>query len=292
MNERSLARIYTLMAAFFWGTSFVVIRWGLLYLPAAEFLFLRFLIATVIMLVIIIVSGRFWEFYKLLCNSSIVFAALLNALGYVLQFLGQQFTIATNASLLINTSAVFVAIFAHFILDEKLTKLRGMAILISLLGTVLLITNLSFSSLMTQYFLGDMLCLLAGLIWSLYIVYTKKITNLHADDLSLLTVWFFYTTIFSLPLIIFQGFKSPSINGWLAILYTSFLCTIIPFLLWFNGLKILEAVTSSIYFLMEVLISAILELMIFGLSLSLVKIIGALMMCLGMILTDISYKST
>jgi len=291
VEKRLIARVYTLTAAVIWGTSFVVIRWGLAFVPAMQFLFLRFLIASMIMLVGLITTGRLYEVKKLLGEEVIIFAALLNALGYIFQFLGQQYTIATNASLLVNTSAIFVAIFAHFMLKEKLNLIRGVAVLIALIGTFMLITNLSLSTILTKYFLGDILCLLSGASWGLYIVYTKKIAMTKVDDYSLMAVWFVYTTIFVFPLVLLQGFRPLGLSGWLAILYTSILCTIIGFLLWFNGLKILEAVTSSIYFLLEVVISACLEFLIFGLSLTFIKIVGALMICIGVILTDISYRS-
>ena len=279
----------TLMAAFIWGTSFVVIRWGLLFISPMKFVFLRFLIA----FITFILLSKFYfnerNLCKILFDRLILIAGIFNALGYIFQFLGQAYTYATNASLLVNLSGVFVAIIAHFLLNEKLTMFRAGAISLAFIGTIMLITELSPTTLFQRTFIGDLICLLSGLSWAFYIVLSKKVAYKKINEISLLAVWFFYVVTFSAPFALLEKTSNISFQAFIAVLYTSIFCTAIAFLLWFKGLKILEAVTSSVYFLIEIIISAIFEAIIFGLYFSTIKIVGAILICLGIILIDISY---
>jgi len=289
--NRTVGRALTLTAAGFWGTSFVIIRWGLIYLPAMEFLFFRFFLSFIIIFVIIFINDSFDGFREAMFSKEIMLAGILNSLGYTFQFLGQQYTKATNASILINLSGVFVAIIAHYYLKEKLNYIGAAGIIIAFFGASLLITKGELINIFTYNLIGDLLCLLSGLSWALYIVKSKEITVKGFTDEQLLAIWFLYVTIFSFPLMLLQGFKAINISGWIAITYTSLTCTILAFLFWYKGLKILEATTSSIYFIIEIAISAILESIIFGLNFTSLEIIGAVFAVSGVFLTDFSFSS-
>ncbi len=289
--DRTMGRVLTLSAAIFWGTSFVVIRWGLIYLPAMEFLFMRFSLSMFILLFIMVFNNNIVGFKKKLFSREIIIAGILNSLGYIFQFLGQQYTRATNASILINLSAVFVAIIAHFYLKEKLNWIGFLGVVSAFAGAFLLITKGQFINIFTYYFLGDFLCLLSGLSWAMYIVKSKEISLKDFDDTQLLAAWFFYVSIFTLPLMIVQGIKEISINGLIAVIYTAIICTVLGFAFWYKGLKKLEATTSAIYFVIEIAISAILESIIFGLYLTPLEIIGALIAVTGVLITDYSFST-
>jgi len=244
----------------------------------------------VLILLILLLNDNLKGLSDVLTSRGVIVAAILNALGYISQFIGQQYTRATNASLLINLSAIFVAIFAHFYLKEKLSKMGSFGVLLAIIGAGLLITRGSISDLFTEHFLGDLFCLAAGVFWAMYIIESKKITGENFDDMHLLAAWFFYLTLISAPLAILQGIKRCGYEALFAILYTAIFCTILGFLLWYRGLKVLEATTSSIYFLLEVIVSAALEALIFGLTLSIMEIIGAIMAMTGVVVTDISFS--
>lgn len=289
-SNRIVGRALTLTAAGFWGTSFVIIRWGLIYLPAMEFLFLRFSLSFLIIFAVMFITSGLGEFKKAIFSREITLAGILNSLGYALQFMGQQYTKATNASLLINLSGVFVAIIAHYYLEEKLNQISVVGITIAFIGAFLLITKGELIDIFTHSFIGDLLCLLSGLSWALYIVKSKEIATRDFKDEQLLAIWFLHVTVFSFPFMLLQGYKPVTVSGWIAIAYTSIICTILAFQFWFKGLKILEATTSSIYFIIEVAISAVLESIIFGLSLNYPEIIGAISLILGVLLTDFSFS--
>ena len=54
MNQTNKAIIYTVLAGVLWGSSFPVIKIGLMYIDPFKFVFLRFLLASVIMFLILL----------------------------------------------------------------------------------------------------------------------------------------------------------------------------------------------------------------------------------------------
>lgn len=263
---------------------------GLQYLDPIFFVFTRFTLSTLFLLLLIPLRGNFNSFIKMISDRFLIFVSMLNAIGYILQFIGQDYTYATNAALLINTSPVFTALTAHFVVKEKLTKSRLTAIFLSIFGVYYLITNGNMLIEPSPRVIGDLLCLLAGFSWGTYVTFSKKLTWDERDEISLLAVWFLYTALLSSPLLLFSRSSEINIVSVSVILYTVFICTITPFFLWYQALKTMGATSSSVYFLLEVIVSAIIETLFIQSIISTSLIIGGLLTALGVYLTDKLYS--
>ncbi len=289
--RRRFARGLILLSGVFWGTSFPVIRLGLIYFGSFIFLFLRFLIAVVLLVPLLYFWGK-RGFLELLRDRFVVFTGVLNALGYLFQFIGQNYTYASNAALFINTSPIFTAISAHYVLRERLTVKRILAIVLAFVGAFIIIVD-SYGRSFTLSVLGDFLCLLSGLSWGIYITYSKKIAD-RGDQLMLVASWFVITAVFTFPFAVYDVFLGNYEFNLLSvsiIVYTSVVCTVLAFLSWFKGLSVLEASTSSVYFMVEILISMVLEYLMFGTVFTLFMLLGAGLVILGVYLTDRFYES-
>ncbi|MGQ4892878.1 MAG: EamA family transporter [Candidatus Njordarchaeia archaeon] len=104
MKETDKARLFLLTTTILWGTSFPVIRFGLMYIPPLYFVFLRFLISFVVTFLLLIPLHKLDAFISVLKNKFVALTGLLNGLAFILQFVGQKYTFATNASLLLTYS--------------------------------------------------------------------------------------------------------------------------------------------------------------------------------------------
>lgn len=287
--SRRAARIKVITSATLWGSSFPIIRIGLIYISPVLFLFLRFSVAAVMLLLILSITNVKFRFHKI--DSLILLSGILNAAAYAFQFVGQKFTYATNAALMVNTSPIFTAIFAHFLLKEKLTKPRVGAIALTFFGVS--IVTLYSGQVLEFRIVGDVLCLLAGISWGLYMTLAKKIRGDNRfDELELLFIWFLFTAALGGIVLPFEGLRI-TINVWslFAILYTAVMCSIIPYMLWYKALKSLEATSSANYFMLEIIISAIIEAMFLGLSFSVSLIVGAALVVAGVYFVDYFYRT-
>ena len=291
MKETNKARLLLITSSILWGTSFPVIRYGLEYITPLYFVFMRFFIAFIVTLSLLAVAKKLNIFIHLLKNKFIAATGVLNAVAFIFQFIGQKYTFATNASLLVNTSPIFTAIVAHFYLSERINLKRLISILIAITGVYYLITGGTLMIYFSSRIIGDALCLLSGFMWGLYIAMSKKLTSSESDDLSIYAVWFLYVAAISFPFLIYFNEVSTLNSGAVfAILYTSIFNTVIPFAMWYAALKKLGATTSSIYFMIEILVSAIIEDLLIENIASPSLIIGGIMIIVGIYLTDKFYK--
>src|SRR6476660_4669622 len=115
----------------------------------------------------------------------LVFAplALLGAFpAQVLMTWGTQYSLASNAAILVLTLPVITALFAFLMLKEKMNKVRWVSFIIAIIGVILCSTGdikqMDFSS---KYAVGNLLIFLAILGNSYYNVGIKKIADRYTE---------------------------------------------------------------------------------------------------------------
>ncbi len=279
-NDNSRAYSATLLAAFFWGTSFIAVELGLESLNPFWFAQLRFLFASAGALVVVVILKKHIE-HRLLFSHWIWLLGLFNALGFLGQFIGQTMTNATKTALLINLNLITVAVLSSLLLNERLSKIKGLAVVFALIGVFLLSTNGELSQLASGEFIGDMFALAGGFAWAFYIVTNKKVIIQPDKDVVTLTACVMLATaVVLLPFSILlgglgNGLFQVSLNNMGYIVYLGIFCNVIPFMLWTHGLRYLTATGSTILLLVEVLVAAVLAIIILGEFLTIIGIVGS-----------------
>ena len=102
-NQKSKAVFFTILAGVLWGTSFPIIKLGLATIDPFAFVFWRFLFASVALLVIMQLLGKLK--FKITDKKLLVFLGIANGSGYLLQYVGMNYTTTAKAALFINLSA-------------------------------------------------------------------------------------------------------------------------------------------------------------------------------------------
>jgi len=284
-NKRK-ALLLTVLAGFLWGTSFPAIKVGLRYMDAYTFAFLRFLVASLIMLSVLLLTKNFnFKFNK---KRLILFLGVTNGLAYLLQYIGMVFTTASKSSLFINLSAVWVALLSPMVLKERLGGRKVGGVMVSLLGVFLMTTNLDFSSLSQGAVLGDLLVIGAGVIWAFFMVYNKPLVKESSNIVQSMTWLLLFTLLPLLPTASFSAsnFFSLPLEAWLAIFYTAILCWVIPYYLWLKGLKHISAVTSGVVLLTEVIVAVAIATLALGEVLTVASGVGALFIMIAILLVS------
>jgi len=285
-DNKKKALLLTGIAGFLWGTSFPAIKIGLQYMDAYTFAFLRFLVASLVMLSVALLTKNFsFHFDK---KRLILFLGVANGLAYLLQYIGMVFTTASKSSLFINLSAVWVALLSPLLLKERLGSKKILGVTASLLGVLLMTTNLDFSSLSQGAVTGDLLVIGAGIVWAFFMIYNKPLVN-DSKNLVQSMLWLLLFTLLPLlPLASFSvgNFVSLPLDAWLAIFYTAIFCWVIPYYLWLKGLKHISAVTSSVVLLTEVIVAVAISTLALGEVLTIVSGVGALFIIIAILLVS------
>jgi drug/metabolite transporter (DMT)-like permease len=138
---------------FIWGSTWLVIKIGLDFLPPFLFAGIRFATATVALLILTRIFSA-----KIPRNRSswalMFFLGVFQiSLPYGLVFWAEQYITSGLAAVLFATLPFFVVVFAHILSDEKLTKIKAMGVLCSFAGLVAIFWNdiVSLQTLVGHY---------------------------------------------------------------------------------------------------------------------------------------------
>jgi drug/metabolite transporter (DMT)-like permease len=285
-DNKKKAVLLTILAGFLWGTSFPAIKIGLQYMDAYTFVFLRFLVASLTMFAVLLLTRNFgFNFNK---KRLILFLGVTNGIAYLMQYVGMIYATASESSLFVNLSAVWVALLSPMVLKERLGGKKMAGVMVSLLGVVLMTTNLDFGSLGRGYIMGDFLVIGAGIIWAVFIVYNKPLVGESKNMIQSMT-WLLLFTLFPLlPTAPFSAGTYASLpwDAWLAILYTAVLCWVVPYYLWLKGLKHISPVTSAVVLLTEIIVAVAISTVFLGEVLTLVSGVGAIFIVIAILLVS------
>jgi drug/metabolite transporter (DMT)-like permease len=280
--------LFTLIAGTLWGTSFPAIKIGLEYMDPYLFVFVRFLVASALMLLVMAVMRKVtiphgkWRL--------VLFLGVINGIAYLLQYVGMTATEAAKSALFINLSAIWVALLSPKLIGERLGRRKAVGVLAAFLGVVLVTTNLDLSMLGQGQLLGDLLLVASGFIWAVFMIYNKPLVMTGKGVLESLT-WVLPATL--IPMVPFVVPSMGQISAlppqaWAAIIYTAVACWIVPYYLWLEGLKHISATTSSILLLSEILVAATISLVFLGEAFTLVGLVGAVFIVSAIIVVSVS----
>lgn len=286
MDTRKKAVFLTVVAGFLWGTSFPAIKIGLQYMDAYTFVFLRFLLASLTMLPILLIVGNH-EF-----NSAnkrlILFLGVINGVAYLLEYVGMVYTTASKSSLFINLSAIWVALLSPLLLKERLGFKKAVGVAVSLFGIILMTTDLNLLSLTGGAIIGDALVLGAGIAWAIFMVCNKPLATSTRNFALPMTLLLFFTLLPLLPsgLLSAGVYGSLPLEAWLAIFYTAVLCWVLPYYLWLRGLRYLSPLTSAIVLLTEIVVAVTIAAVFLGEVFTLISGVGAVLIIIAILLVS------
>jgi drug/metabolite transporter (DMT)-like permease len=272
-------------AASIWGGMYVVSKAVLDIIPPFTLLSLRLILGVLCLLIIIALKGR-WE----LTVRQIVQALTVGLIGYGIslgfQFTGTKLSTAANAALVTSASPVFILLFGAWILKERVTVARVVALLLASLGVVAVVDprTIMFGG---EEVMGNLILIGAALTWGLYSVLAKVLTQRGSTlEVSM------YAFLGGLPLsmtaagferelIMWQAINSAVILG---ILYLGIISTALAMYLWNSALATLDAGIVSLLFFAQPIVGASLGAIFLGEALDRGFWIGGVLISAGLLL--------
>lgn len=284
MGKR-LGLTLTLIAGIMWGTSFPVVRVGLEGgLDPIQFVFLRFILASVFMLILCLLSGK--NFVHYFMDKYTILLGVINTFSFILQFEGQAHASASVASLIVNMSAIITAVGSSIFLKEKFGLAKLISIFLAVFGAFLLTTNLDIKLPGTEL-TGIVLLSFTSLSWGFYAVLNKfMIDNRSVEYVSFSTSVVLLTSVLCFPLVLFSDLKLESIFTF-PVFYTAVFNTAVPYMLYQKGLESLTATSSSILLLIEPVVAILISVVLLKETLAAFQIIGAVMVLCSIYIVSI-----
>ena len=271
-----------------WGTSFVAMKVGLEYVDPYSFVFLRMVVAFVFSAAFLFFRQR--PRLSVLRDWRIWAIGIMNAAAYVVQYVGISYTTATRTALIVNSNVAFTALLGWKILQEPIGLGVLLAIPLAALGVFLLTTGGDISTLAGGQSTGDLLVLVSGLIWSVFLVLNKKVVSEKDSSVSQIVAWVLLVMTVSIApvAITFGNFRSSMLpwEAWVAIIYTAVVCTALPFFLFTMAQRSVGATLSALVLLIEVVVAIVSSALILNEQFAIGSGLGAVLVCASILLAS------
>ena len=242
-----------LLTVFFWGVNFSVVKFALAEIPPLAFNGVRFIVASVTMLVLARATGHRYNFQR----RHLVYLIGLGLLGntaYQLFFiLGVADTTADNASLILATVPAWVALIGTLAGVERVETKGWLGVGVALAGIILIILG---SDRQAQFefggatLRGDVLILLATLCWSCYTLLTRPMMRHYSSA----SVTSFSTLMGTIPLLLVSipsftrlNWTGVPLTAWAALIFSGIFGIALAYFFWNYGVSRLGSARTALY---------------------------------------------
>ncbi|WP_073078151.1 DMT family transporter [Sporobacter termitidis] len=280
--------LFAFITIFIWGTTFISTKILLRAFSPIEILFLRFTIGFIVLLLIyphrLKVNERKQELYFAaagLCGIT---------LYYLLENIALTYTLASNVGVIISVAPFFTAIFAHLFLNGEKLKLQFfIGFIVAVIGIFLMSYNGSRRPQLNP--LGDILAVLAAVVWAAYSVLTKKISGFHYNTIQATRRIFFYGLIFMIPALFIFDFK-PNLSALTQpvnlfnILFLGLGASALCFVTWNSAVKVLGAVKTSGYIYLVPVITVVTSVIVLQEKITGAAVFGTLLTLTGLFISE------
>ena len=286
-----LTYLSLVLTMFLWGGTFIAGRLLAGAVEPASAAFLRFLIASVAMVVVTRgLEGRL-SIPPLKLWLPLILLGLTGVFAYnVFFFNGLHHISAGRASLIVAGTPLIITIFAALFLHERLTFLKTCGVLVSLVGAIVVISNGHPGSLFTGGFgRGEQALIGCVLSWSAYSLIGRSVLRSLPPLAAVCYSSIIGTLFLAFPAAhegLFSHLSAISILSWTSLAYLGLGGTALGFSLYYKGIKKIGASRTGIFINLVPVFSLLLSWFILGETLRPAVLAGGLMVLTGVTLTN------
>ncbi|MDA1773918.1 DMT family transporter [Bacillus cereus] len=294
MKQTILGAICLSLAASIWGGMYVVSKYVLDFIPPLTLVWLRFIIAFVVLYFILKIAEKKQKKKVVIRKKDWLLFAWIGFIGYFIsitcQFIGTKLSDAHTGSLVTSATPAFMVIFAALILKEKLTARRLLSTIIATIGVIIVI---GWDIKIGSYFIGTIILVGAAITWALLSIYVK-IASIQFSSLVITTYAIFFSLFFITPFMIWelQTASIGTVNTYviLGVLYLGIVSTAGAFFLWNKGLELLDASIGSLFFFFQPIVGSLLGWLLLNETLNSNFFIGGILIICSVLITTFEKK--
>ncbi|MXV52541.1 EamA family transporter [Pedobacter sp. HMF7647] len=276
--------------AFFWGTTFLMIRIGVESIPPMLVTGFRNIIAGTILLIFLLSKGQFEKMDQGRWARNLTASFILIVLGNGLTTVAEQYIPSGLASLISTLSPLIVLVLNLVLGHEKISAKITIGLGLGICGMYLIYSNSLNDLFNPKYKLGIEIILGAVTMWSVGTVYSKSISHHKGNILVNMCVQMLFAGVFLLiGQLIWAGsfeYQSWTNRSIIAVIYLAIFGSVIGYISYMYLLSKLPSTKVSIITYINVVVALSLGWLILNEKLTLKMIIAAIVIITGVIIAN------
>jgi len=212
---------------------------------------------------------------------------VLFALEFVGFYWGLALTTAARGTILLYTAPFFVALGAHYLLEERLTPLQWLGLLLAFAGVALVVGGRASSAANASTITGDLLCLGGGVAWAAttLVIRGTALRDEQAERSLLYQLAISAVLLMAVSLLMGEehgeaGIFAPTLGTWLALAYQILAVASFGYLWWFVLIQRYSPARLSAFTFLTPLFGVVFAGLMLGEQLTL-PLLGAAVLCAG-----------
>ena len=290
MGARPSPYLMLLVAMFFWGATYVIVRAIHEDVPPITLNFWRWVVVLVLLLPW--TAGAAWRHRAVLRQNAWLLGAL-SVTGVALYqsaaYIALNTTTAINAGLIYATVPVVTPLISYALYREFVTPRQALGIAISMAGVVTIIVRAEWGVLADFLFTpGDLWMLLSVVAWALYSVLLRRLRG-NLPPLVLMTALAAIGVVVLLP---FYGWEWAVAGGFalsrstvLGLAYLSVASAIVSYVCWNNAVAVIGANKAGLFLHLIPVFTVVLAILALGEQLKGFHVASTALIATGIYLT-------
>ena len=209
------------------------------------------------------------------------------SINQILFFEGLNLTTPISASIIATGAPIFILIFSHFILREKVTGVKVFGIMLGACGALMIILSIGAGNFRWNTLLGNFMIVTCNASWALYVVLVKPLMEKY-DSLTIMKWIFFFGFIiifpFSFSITASSSFAQIPFDIWMSILFIVFITTGFAYYLINYSLKTVSPNVYGIYIYLQPLVASLVAIVLGKDKLTVIDFIAAVLIMGGVYL--------
>ena len=294
-NAHISVHLMLIAMSFIWGINFPIVKSALAELSPLSFNAIRFTTASLLLLALQYFREKNFSIRRGDIGRFILLALVGNTVYQLFFIHGIARTTASNSSLILATTPIFIVFLGSILGVERITKPILQSIIISFTGIILIITGSGKPLTITdQSLIGDLLTIANPICWATYTVLSKPMlkeyTPLKLTSLTM-AIGTIPLVLLSIPSLNGQNWKIVSTQAWLGLAFSAFFAISIGYLMWYTGVSLVGSARTALYENLVTVFAVVSAWIVLSENMSPVQIIGAFLVFVSLYLVQRNKRS-
>jgi drug/metabolite transporter (DMT)-like permease len=252
-----------------WAANPAALKWALKFMDPLAFNALRFLLATLVPVGIVLARREGFGWHKGDGPKLLALGLLGHGFYQATFIIALNLTLAGNVALILSVNPAFVALFSALFGFERIRGYTWVGVALTLAGVGLVVLGSGERLEFGSQLLGDLLMVIVTMTWALYTVFSQTLLKRYSSvKLNALTmpIGSLVLLLLASPSLVTAAPNVPTLPPlfWVIMAASGLLAVSAAYIIWGKGLQVLGATRTAVYSNLVPVLAAIISFFALG----------------------------